>query len=179
MNRIKLSIIGTVVLAFGLGGAANTHAATTYTLKLTIIDEEGATNVGLYDDAGDQSVQHGKKECSEAKKMYINPDPTSTSDIVKYQKIGNTSKIKVKNDSGKIVGIGTLSKIGWKKDRVENDDPEIGPIVYGTCSYSQKIKVSKSNFYSIEFSGTNVDVPSFDIALSDLIKKKWKLKLTI
>jgi hypothetical protein len=112
--------------------------------------------------------------------MWLNPDPVSTSDILKYQKIGNKSKIKVKNDSGKIVGIGTLSKVGWKKDRSEEDeDPEIGTVVYGTCTYSQSIKVTKSNFYSIEFSGTNTEIPAFDIALSDLIKKKWKLTLTI
>ena len=180
MNKIKMNIILTTVLVFAIGFPLSAHSATTYTLNLTIIDEDATTNVALYDDAGDQSVSHGRKKCSDTKLMWLNPDPISTSDLIKYQKIGNKSKIKVKNDSGKIVGIGTLSVVGWIKDRVEEDeDPEIGTVVYGTCTYSQKIKVSKSNFYSIEFSGTNVEVPSFDIALSDLIKKKWKLTLTI
>ena len=180
MNKLKLSVLLTTVLAFAMASTVTAHSATSYTLTLTIIDEDAATNIGLYDDTGDQSTKHGIKNCSDAKMSYINPNWSSTSDLIKYQKIGNKSKIKVKNDSGKIVGIGTLSTVGWKKDREEVDeDPEIGTIVYGTCIYSQKIKVSKSNFYSIEFSGTNTEIPSFDIALSDLIKKKWKLTLTI
>lgn len=180
MNKLKLSVLLTTVLAFAMSSTVTAHSVTTYTLTLTIIDEDADTNIALYDDAGDQSAKHGIKKCSDSKVMWINPYASSTSDLIKYQKIGNKSKIKVKNDSGKIVGIGTLSTVGWKKDREEVDeDPEIGTIVYGTCIYSQKIKVSKSNFYSIEFSGTNTEIPSFDIALSDLIKKKWKLTLTI
>jgi hypothetical protein len=180
MIKLKITVVFATVLAMGLGSTVPSQSATSYTLKLTIIDEDAATNVALYDDAGDQSTKHGVKKCSDSKLMWLNPDPVSTSDILKYQKIGNKSKIKVKNDSGKIVGIGTLSKVGWKKDRSEEDeDPEIGTVVYGTCTYSQSIKVTKSNFYSIEFSGTNTEIPAFDIALSDLIKKKWKLTLTI
>jgi hypothetical protein len=180
MNRIKISVILTSVLALAMASTVTAHSATSYTLTLTIIDEDATTNIRLYDDAGDQSTKHGVKKCSDSKVMWLNPYASSTSDLIKYQKIGNKSKIKVKNDSGKIVGIGTLSTVGWKKDREEIDeDPEIGTIVYGTCTYSQKIKVSKSNFYSIEFSGTNTEVPPFDIALTDLIKKKWKLTLTI
>jgi hypothetical protein len=180
MIKLKITVVFATVLAMGLGSTVPAQSATSYTLKLTIIDEDAATNVALYDDAGDQSTKHGVKKCSDSKLMWLNPDPVSTSDILKYQKIGNKSKIKVKNDSGKIVGIGTLSKVGWIKDRAEEDeDPEIGTIVYGTCTYSQKIKVFKSNFYSIEFSGTNTEIPAFDISLSELIKKKWKLTLTI
>jgi hypothetical protein len=180
MKRLKVALIAATALALGMVSTVSSHSAPSYTLNLTIVDEDATTNVALYDDEGDQSASHGRKKCSSAKLMWLNPDPISTSDIIRYQKIGNKSKIKVKNDSGKIVGIGTLSVVGWKEDRVEeNEDPEIGTVVYGTCTYSQKIKVSKSNFYSIEFSGTNVEVPSFDIALSDLIKKKWKLTLTI
>ena len=180
MTKLKFALIATTVFALGIGGAVSAYSATTYTLNLTIIDEDAFTNVGLYDDDGDQSVKHGIKNCSTSKAMWINPEPYNTSDIIKFQKIGNKSKIKVKSDTGKIVGIGTLSKVGWIKDRVEEDeDPEIGTIVYGTCTYSQAIKISKSNFYSIEFSGTNADVPSFDIAFTDLVKKKWKLTLKI
>ena len=163
-----------------MGSTVSAQSATSYTLNLTIIDEDAATNIALYNDDGDQSTKHGVKKCSDSKVIWLNPDPYDTSDILKYQKIGNKSKIKVKSDSGKIVGIGTLSKVSWKKDRSEeDDDPEIGTIVYGTCSYSQSIKVFKSNFYSIEFSGTNTEIPAFDISLADLIKKKWKLTLTI
>jgi hypothetical protein len=179
MNRLKFVLIATTALALGMVGAVNSNSATTYTLKLTIIDEDAATNIAVYGDE-DQSVKGAIKNCSTAKEMWLNPNPQSTSDIIKFQKIGNKSKIKVKNDSGKIVGIGTLSKVGWIKDREElDDDSSSGIIVYGTCTYSQSIKVSKSNFYSIEFSGTNTDIPSFDVALTDLIKKKWKLTLTI
>lgn len=180
VNRVKLAISLLLVFALSFVLTTNANSATNYTLNLTIIDEEASTNIALYSGEGDLNQSHGKKKCTGEKVFWINPNATSTNDLAKWTKIGNKTKVKVKNDSGKIVGIGTLSKVGWKKDREEIDeDPEIGLKVYGTCTYSQVIKVSKSNFYSIEFSGTNTVVPSFDISLSDLIKKKWNLTLTI
>lgn len=174
MKRLKFALIATSVFAIGFGGAVSAQSATTYTLNLTIIDEVAAKNVALTDNEGDQSIKHGIKECSDPKSIYFTPDLTG---IIKYQRIGTKTKIRVKSDTGRIVGIGTLSKVGWIKDREE--ETEYGLFVYGTCTYSKAIKVSKSNFYSIEFSGTNLNVPAFDIAFTDLVKKKWKLTLKI
>jgi len=178
MRNFRYLMVFATVLSLVVGSMVSAHSATTYTLTLTLIDKDAASKITLFDDEGDQSASHGRKTCSVAKLMWLNEDPSGLDDMVYYQKIGNKSKVRVKSDSGRIVGIGTLSRVDWKRDRVVVE-PEYGPIVYGTCIYSQKIKVSKSNFYSIEFSGTNVQVSTFDIALSDLIKKKWKLTLYI
>jgi hypothetical protein len=179
MKRLRFALIATSVFALGIGGTVGANSATTYTLNLTIIDEDAAKNVSLYDDdpLGNQDVKHGIKVCSDPTSWYFNPDPNDIQ-ITKKQRIGTKTKIKVKSDTGRIVGIGTLSKVGWIKDR-EVDEGEYGLIVYGTCTYTKAIKVSKSNFYSIEFSGTNLNVPAFDIAFTDLVKKKWKLTLKI
>jgi hypothetical protein len=93
MIKLKITVVFATVLAMGLGSTVPAQSATSYTLKLTIIDEDAATNVALYDDAGDQSTKHGVKKCSDSKLMWLNPDQVSTSDILKYQKIGNKSKI--------------------------------------------------------------------------------------
>lgn len=158
--------------------ASQSEAATTYTINLRVIDSDSATNIALYDDSGDQSASHGVKECSDSKVMWINRNASRASDIMKFTKVGNRTKIKVKNDSGKVVGLGTLSKVSWLQDREEmDDDPEIGLVVFGTCIYSQKIKVKASDFYSIEISG--LDAEPFDVSLASLKKKKWNLTLTI
>lgn len=156
------------------------NAASRYKINLTIVDEDASTNVALYDDDGDQSSAHGKKKCANAKVMWLNQNAISTSDIIKYQKVGNKTQIKIKNDSGKVVGLGTLSKVGWIKDREEmDDDPDIGLVVYGTCTYSQVITVKASDFYSLEFANTNAKITPYDISASDLKKKKWKLTLQV
>jgi hypothetical protein len=152
-------------------------AATTYTINLTVLEEASALNIALYDDEG-QSISDGVKKCKSKEISWINHNATSKYDLVKSTKIGNQTKVKIKNDSSKIVGLGTLSTVIWRYDRSEVDDnPDIGTIVYGTCIYSQKIKVTLSDFYSIELVG--VATEPFDISLADLKKKKWKLTLTI
>ena len=182
MKRLKFALIVTSVFAIGIGGAVNAQSATTYTLNLMIIDKDADKAVSLYDDdpLGNQDVKHGIKVCSDPESWYFKPNrDTYDTEIIKYlNRITTTTKIKVKSDTGRIVGLGSLSKVGWKKDR-EEDDEQGGLVVYGTCTYSKAIKVSKSNFYSIEFSGTNLKVPAFDIAFTDLVKMKWKLTLKI
>jgi hypothetical protein len=182
MKRLKFALIATSVFAIGIGGAVSAQSATTYTLNLTIIDKDAAKNVVLYDDdpLGNQDIKHGIKVCSDPESWYFNPNLNKYDlEVIKdLNRITTTTKIKVKSDTGRIVGLGTLSKVGWIKDR-ETDEGEGGLKVYGTCTYTKAIKVSKSNFYSIEFSGTNLNVPAFDIAFTDLVKKKWKLTLKI
>ena len=174
----RLLIITLALL--NLMGVPAGNSASSYTINLTIIDEDAATNVALYDDDGDQSSAHGKKKCTDSKVLWLNPNPRTTSDIIKYQKIGNRTQIKIKNDSGKVVGLGTLSKVSWIKDREEiDDDPEIGLQVFGTCVYSQKIRVKSSDFYSIEFANSNSEITPYDISLSELKKKKFKLTLQV
>ena len=181
MKRLKFALIATSVFALGIGGTVGANSASTYTLNLTIIDKDADKAVTLYDDdpLGNQDVKHGIKVCSDPESWYFNPNLNKyDTEVMKdLNRITTTTKIKVKSDTGRIVGLGTLSKVGWKKDREE--DGEYGLKVYGTCTYSKAIKVSKSNFYSIEFSGTNLKVPAFDIAFTDLVKMKWKLTLKI
>ena len=153
------------------------NAATTYKLNLTVIEEAAIGQIALYDDEGDQSAKHGLKECTSDKIFYVNSNATSTSDIAKLTKVGNRTQVKVKNDSGKVVGLGTLSKVKWTKtEAYEDDDPEIGYVVKGTCTYSAVITLKVSDFYSIEI--PNMTTP-YDVSLADLKADKWKLILTI
>jgi hypothetical protein len=180
MKKIMSLLVAMFSLGMNMVAVEPADAAKSYTIALTLIVEEAATNFALYDDEGNQDSAHGRKKCSDDNPIWLNPNPTSTSDIAKSMKVNKNTRVKVKSDSGRTVGIGTLSKVGWIKDREEQDeDEEIGYIIYGTCTYSQSIKVSKSAFYSIELSGTKTPVNPFDISFQDLMKKKWKLTLTV
>jgi hypothetical protein len=153
------------------------NAATTYKLTLIVIEESAMGQIALYDDDGDQSPKHGLKKCTSNKIFYVNRNATSTADIAGFTKVGNRTQVKVKNDSGKVVGLGNLTKVKWTKtDEYEDDDPEIGYVVRGTCSYSAVITLKASDFYSIEI--PNMTTP-YDISLADLKADKWKLTLTI
>ena len=155
------------------------QASGTYKINLTIVDEEAAKNVALYDDDGDQSTKHGLKKCASSKLLWLNSGASSTSDLIHYQKIGNNTQVKVLNDSGKVVGLGTLSKVNWIRDRAQDEGSDIGTVVYGTCTYSQVITVKASDFYSISLPNANEEISPYDISLSDLKRKKFKLTMTV
>jgi hypothetical protein len=183
-GRIEVKKISSVTLGIALAMNALTfiqpaQAAGTYKITLTVIDEDAAKNVALYDDDGDQSVKHGLRKCADSKVLWLKSGASSTSDLIHYQKIGNKTQVKILNDSGKVVGLGTLSKVGWVKDRAEDGGEDIGNVVYGTCTYSQVITVKASDFYSISLPNANVEISPYDISLSDIKKKKFKLTLTL
>lgn len=149
--------------------------AKTYRLTITVVDKNAEKNIGLFDDDGDQSKRHGLRKCSSSKLMWINENATRTSDIFKYQVIGNKTQAKIKNSASKVVGLGTLSSVNWVKDRVDISDLDSGPVVYGTCTYTTRIKIKHSDFYSIEI--TNTDISPIDISLRELQRLKWRLYL--
>jgi len=138
-------------------------AASTYTLNLSVYESEGY--MGLFSDE-DQTAAGGAKKCLRG--FFLGLGLTKM--VVK-----KSSKVKIFNESGKVVGLGSLSTVTWKKAGTEVDsDGEEYPV--GNCIFSGKIKLKKADFYSIEIAG--VDEP-FDIEFSDLVKKKWKLTLTL
>jgi hypothetical protein len=138
-------------------------AASTYTLNLSAYEAEGF--IGLFSDEV-QTPAGGAKKCLRG---FFGGFPLTKMIITK------SSKVKVFNESGKVVGLGSLSTVSWKKTGVDFDaDGEEYPV--GNCIFSGKIKVKKADFYSISIAG--VDEP-FDVEFSDLVKKKWKLTLTL
>jgi hypothetical protein len=138
-------------------------AASTYTLNLSVYESEGY--MGLFSDE-DQTAAGGAKKCLRG--FFLGLGLTKM--VVK-----KSSKVKIFNESGKVVGLGSLSNVTWKKAGTEVDsDGEEYPV--GNCIFSGKIKLKKADFYSIEIAG--VDEP-FDTEFSDLVKKKWKLTLTL
>ena len=138
-------------------------AASTYTLNLSVYESEGY--MGLFSDEA-QTAAGGAKKCLRG---FFSGFP------VKKMTISKSSKVKVFNESGKVVGLGSLSNVTWKKTGVDLDaDGEEYPI--GNCTFTGKIKVKKADFYSISITG--VDEP-FDVEFSDLVKKKWKLTLIL
>ena len=138
-------------------------AASTYTLNLSVYESEGY--MGLFSDE-DQTAAGGAKKCLRGFFLGL----SLTKMVVK-----KSSKVKIFNESGKVVGLGSLSNVTWKKAGTEVDsDGDEYPV--GNCIFSGKIKLKKADFYSIEIAG--VDEP-FDTEFSDLVKKKWKLTLTL
>lgn len=138
-------------------------AASTYTLNLSVYESE--EYMGLFSDEN-QTAAGGAKKCLRG--FFLGA-------TLKKMIVQKSSKVKIFNESAKVVGLGSLSKVTWKKAGTDFDaDGEEYPL--GNCIFSGQIKLKKADFYSIEIAG--VDEP-FDIEFSDLVKKKWKLTLTI
>ena len=138
-------------------------AASTYTLNLSVYESE--EYMGLFSDES-QTAAGGAKKCLRG--FFLGA-------TLKKMIVKKSSKVKIFNESAKVVGLGSLSTVTWKKAGTDLDaDGEEYPV--GNCIFSGKIKLKKADFYSIEIDG--VDEP-FDIEFSDLVKKKWKLTLTI
>lgn len=137
-------------------------AASTYTLSLTVYESEGY--MGLFSDES-QTPAGGAKKCLRG---FFSGYP------MKKMTFTKSSKVKVVNESGKVVGLGSLSTLVWKKAGTDLDaDGFEYPL--GNCIFSTKIKLKKADFYSIQIGGIN---EAYDVAFSELVADKWKLTLT-
>lgn len=138
-------------------------AASTYTLSLTVYESEGY--MGLFSDES-QTPAGGAKKCLRG---FFSGYPMEKMTITK------SSKVKVVNESGKVVGLGSLSTLVWKKAGTDLDADGV-EYPLGNCIFSTKIKLKKADFYSIQITGLS---GGYDISFSDLVADKWKLTLTL
>ena len=138
-------------------------AASTYTLNLSVYESEGF--MGLFSDEN-QTPAGGAKKCLRG---FFSGYPMKKMTILK------SSKVKVLNESGKVVGLGTLSGVTWKKAATDLDADGV-EYPLGNCIFSTKLKVKKADFYSIQITGLD---EAYDVSFSELGADKWKLTLLL
>jgi hypothetical protein len=163
MKRISYFLLSAVLVSTAVN-PTTASAASTYTLNLSVYESDGL--LGLFSDES-QTAAAGAKKCLRG--FYFSGASINKMIVTK------SSKVKVLNESSKMVGLGTLSTLTWKKAGTDVDSDGVEYPV-GNCIFSAKIKLKKSDFYSIQITGVD---ETFDISHSDLVKKKWKLTLTI
>ncbi len=178
-----LSILS-ILLISGNSLSNQANAATTYSLNLTLVNKASAASMALYESDQPLTSAYALQKCGSPSMIWLfnssggfGNSSESTNSAKNY--FGKDTKIRIKNDAGKIVGIGTLTKVGWKTDHEEIDSEDGTRVWVGNCTYSTTIKIASSNFYSIEFSGKGSNVAAYDVSLSELKKQKWKITLSI
>ncbi len=182
MKKLKVFIALFFVASLNFSFIVNANSATIYTLKLTVI-EESIDGIEKINDIGGNplNISSGIYYCS-IPNRYAGWSYESRKAI--YAKIGTTTKVKVLNESRKLLALTTLSKTNWLNPgspeyAYTQDDGTQVHTVSGTCAFSQNIKLGKSKFYTIEFSGLKDDVPTFDFSFAELVKKKWAITIRV
>jgi len=156
-------ILMSLVLASTAFNAPAASAASTYTLTLSVYESDGF--MGLFSDET-QTPAGGAKKCHRG---FFSGYP------MKKMTISKSSKVKVLNESEKVVGLGSLSTVTWKKAGTDLDADGV-EYPLGNCIFSTKLKVKKADFYSIRITGVT---EAYDVSFSDLVADKWKLTLTL
>ena len=178
--RVLTALLIAVSVNFGL--IVNANSATTYTLKLTVIEEsiDGIEKI-YFTDGTPLNISSGIDNCSPPNR-YAGWSDENRKAI--YAKIGKTTKVKVLNESKKLLTLATLSKVSWlypgppEYAYTQDDGVKVNK-VYGTCAFSQNIKLGKSKFYTLEFSGLKGEFPTFDFSFAELVKKKWAITIWV
>lgn len=174
MRIIRVIYVLLFSLFLTISSSTAVSATPSYTLKLTVTEVAAEEEISIFDGDGDFLDQkNGIRTCSKPK-VFI--------DLGKPASITKGTKIRITNASGKILNIASLNTVKW----TQTGQPEYAftdaggqkiNSVTGTCSFSQAIKLPKSNFYSFSLSGVEGSYPTFDYTFQDLQKKKWVLSL--
>ena len=153
----KTSLISIALLATAqLFGSASAQAATTYKVQITVNELATVGNVARFNNATIKDV------CGLPNYLYVTPS------FQEYPaKVSTGTRVRVKNESGKIIGTGGLSTIVWVTDYAS------GNLIQGSCKFTGRITVKSAQFYSIELVGLG----SYDFSLSELKAKKWKVNI--
>lgn len=197
MNKTRVFLVLVISLYFNFGLLAQASGSTSYTLKLTVIENafEGKDDFWAAPDDRDQrfypnnfNKENGLKKCTGWRKIW-------NASIQKYvdPKITKGTKLKIFNGSKKVLKLASLQKIDWipygEPWQVIEIDPITGkqtfdgtyeiPVfeVEGTCTFSVSIKLPKSNLYSIQLSGVEGSSLVYDFSFKELTKKKWAITL--
>lgn len=152
MNRRRLfALLIAVVTVFGVGlmGASGATAkkkpkppqAPTISVQLTATYDVASTSPDLAD-----------RFCEDG--------------VMNDSGIGVGDPIKVLDGSGAIVGLGSLTSSA----AVPRDAVEPGQIAIYDCVYAGKVKVKKTDFYTIEIAGRS----GVSYSYAELVKSKWK-----
>jgi hypothetical protein len=137
-------------------GSASAQAAATYTLQITVNEVATVGNVARFNGATVKEV------CGAPNYLYLTPS------FDEYAaKISSATRVRVKNESSKIIGTGGLSSILWITKYSS------GNLIQGSCKFVGKVKVKSAQFYSIELVGLG----SYDFSATELKAKKWKVNI--
>jgi hypothetical protein len=152
MTQKKLVVV--VVLLFSqILGLSHSQAASTYKLEVVVVELEAVKQIARFNGATVKEV------CGQKKVTFLNKSFTGQD-----AKVTSFTRIRVKNESGKIIGTGSLSKILWAEDYAS------GNLIQGTCLFTTIITVKAAEYYTVELVGLD----SYDFSLADLKKTKWK-----
>jgi hypothetical protein len=177
MKRLRLPVAFLLAVSLNIGSMMNANSAATYTLKLTFIEKSLEGVEKIYVGESPSGYLSGIEHCS-LPNRYVGWSDSTSKAI--YAKIGKTTKIKVLNESKRLLALATLSKVDWLypgplEYMYTGDDGVVVNAIYGNCAFSQSIKLGKSKFYTLEFSGLKGEFPTFDYSFAELVKKKWTI----
>lgn len=152
MTKKKL-IVAIVLLFSQIIGSTYSQAASTYKLTVVVVELEAVKQIARFNGATVKDV------CGQKQVEFLNKSFTGQN-----AKVTSFTRIRVKNESGKIIGTGSLSKILWAEDYAS------GNLIQGTCLFTTTITVKAAEYYTVELVG----LESYDFSIADLKKTKWK-----
>jgi hypothetical protein len=137
-------------------GSTYSQAATSYKLNLVVTETEAIDRIARFNGETTKAV------CGKKNFTFLNGNFTGQA-----AKVNTSTRVRVKNESGKLIGTGSLSSILWKTDYAS------GNLIQGTCSFSTTLTVKSAQFYTIELIGLS----SYDFSLTELKASKWKVSI--
>jgi len=155
MLKRKLPLV-IVLLFLQIFSSTYAQAATAYKLKITVTESDAIKKIARF------NGETVKDVCGQKNFTFLNKSFTG-----QVAKVTTTTRVRVKNESGKLIGTGTLSSIVWETDYSS------GNLIQGTCRFSTTLTVKPAQFYTIELIGLS----SFDFSLADLKSSKWKVSI--
>jgi hypothetical protein len=147
-----------LILSFStvLFGSTQAHAATSYKLKLIVAETEAINQIARF------NGKTAKDVCGQKNFTFLNGSFTGQT-----AKVNTTTRVRVKNESGKLIGTGTLSSILWETDYTS------GNLIQGSCRFTTTLTVKPAQFYTIELIGLS----SYDFSMTELKASKWKVSI--
>lgn len=155
MSKKKLFVTIALIITQILG-TTYAQAASTYKLKISVSEMEASKQIARFNGASVKDV------CGARKVTFLNKSFRGQD-----AKVTAFTKVRVKNESGKIIGTGTLSKIVWVTDYTS------GNLIQGSCQFTATVTVKSAEFYTVELVG----LESYDFSLKELKDQKWKVAI--
>lgn len=169
-NRIMASII-TLLPLFVLNPTP--AQATSFSLNISLlVSSEDESFEGTYLD---------DELCEDPTGCRYEPTSEDLRQALAYCKDGDhgydiesTSRIKIENQSGKIIGLGRITKVFVEPQYEYENGKEIGGFTF-SCRYTGSVRIPRAKFYKIFVDRRQGPEYSFQ----ELSKAKWKIKLSL
>lgn len=166
---MKKLIIFLSLTALSVWGFTPAQAAT---IKVTLTTIQRDTAFHYFESEFIQA--NANKDCQGALEKLINKSGSGPIFASPLVKLG--SAIKVKNENGKTVGLGKITKGTYQKTEVQTGtdwkgDPYV--LIVGRCLFTSTISLKSATFYEFNIGKSE----PIDVSYTQLKKQKWKVTL--